>query len=65
MTQAIKIPEDALRTLRELAADCARNGWASFGIDRDDLPTQTALMEEAIKLLAQRRKTMKEGKGKR
>ncbi len=66
MTQAIKIPADALDSLRDLAAECARHGWAAFGIDRDDLPTQTALIEEAIKLLAERRKgIVKEGKAKR
>jgi len=40
--------------LRDLAAYAARHGWAGLGIDRDDPPTQTALIEEAIKLLATR-----------
>jgi len=65
MKQAIKIPAESLDRLRDLAAECARYGWAAFGIDRTDLPTQTALIEEAIKLLAERREQIKQGKGKR
>ena len=42
--------------LKELAAYAARHGWSALGIDRDDPPTQTALMDEAIKLLATKRK---------
>ena len=60
----MKIPPEAHDTLRELAAFAARNGWAALGIDRDDPPTQTALIEEAIKLLATRTTTSK-GKVKR
>jgi len=60
----VKIPAEAHATLRELAAYTARHGWASLGIDREDAPTQTALIEEAIRLLATRRDTSK-GKGKR
>ena len=33
-----------------IATYAARHGWAGLGIDRDDPPTQTALIEEAIKL---------------
>lgn len=51
----MKIPPEAHDTLRELATFAARNGWAALGIDRDDPPTQTALIEEAIKLLAKHR----------
>ena len=51
----MKIPPEAHDTLRELATFAARNGWAAPGIDRDDPPTQTALIEEAIKLLATRK----------
>ncbi|MCB9563135.1 MAG: hypothetical protein H6708_22285 [Kofleriaceae bacterium] len=43
--------------LRELVAETSRNGWIALGIDRDDPPTQTALIEEAIRLLAQQQKT--------
>ena len=59
----MKIPADALDTLRELSAHTARHGWASLGIDRDDPPTMTALIEEAIRLLAERRDS--KGKAKR
>ncbi|KAB2893847.1 MAG: hypothetical protein F9K40_16905 [Kofleriaceae bacterium] len=60
----MKIPAEAHETLRELAAYAARHGWASLGIDREDAPTQTALIEEAIRLLAERRDTLK-GRSKR
>ncbi len=50
----MKIPPEAHDMLRDLAAYAARHGWAGLGIDRDDPPTQTALIEEAIKLLATR-----------
>lgn len=57
--QAIKIPWDAYETLRGLARHAARYGWESFGIDRDDTPTQTALIEEAINLLAAKKRKRK------
>lgn len=59
----VRIPAGAHELLRELTAFAARNGWAALGIDRDDLPTQSALVEEAIKLLAARRES--KGKAKR
>ncbi len=59
--QPVKIPPEAHDTLRDLAAFAARHGWVALGIDRDDPPTQTALIEEAIKLLAERQSA---GKGK-
>lgn len=59
----VKIPVAAHKTLRELAAFAARYGWSSLGIDRDDAPTQTALIEEAIRLLATRRDS--KGRAKR
>jgi hypothetical protein len=51
----VKIPAAAYDTLRELAAFAARFGWSALGIDRDDAPTNAALIEEAIRLLAARR----------
>lgn len=59
----MKITPEAHDTLRDLAAFAARNGWAALGIDRDDPPTQIALIEEAIKLLA--RQASSKGKAKR
>lgn len=56
--QAIKIPADAYATLKKLAAHAARHGWSAFGINRTDPPTQTALIDEAIKLLAERKKAV-------
>jgi hypothetical protein len=60
--QAIKIQAESYKTLKELAAHAARYGWSAFGIDRDDPPTQTALIDEAIKLLAARKKPMRRRK---
>ena len=59
----VKIPAEAHATLRELASFAARYGWSALGIDRDDAPTQTALIEEAIRLLAARRES--KGRAKR
>lgn len=61
----MKVPVAALDELRKLAAYTARNGWASLGIDREDPPTQTALIEEAIRLLVERAEKLKKGKRKR
>jgi hypothetical protein len=61
--QALKIPWESYERLRELAAYGARHGWAAFGIDRDDPPTQTAMIEEAIRALDAKRQ--KRGKAKR
>ena len=41
----------AYAELKRLTAEAARHGWSAFGIDRDDTPTQSALIEEAIRLL--------------
>jgi len=54
--QAIKIPWDAYERLKDLAAYASRHGWESLGVDRDDPPTQTAIIEEAINLLANQKK---------
>lgn len=53
--QALKIQSETHELLKELAAHAARHGWSSFGIDRDDPPTHSAIMEEALKLLDQQR----------
>jgi len=58
--QALKISWESYELLKELTAHAAKYGWTAFGIDREDTPTQTALMDEAIKLLA-----MKRGKKRR
>lgn len=52
LSQPVKIPTKAHQELRKLAALAAKHGWMAFGIDRDDAPTQSALIEEAIRLLA-------------
>lgn len=65
-TQPVKIPGASLELLRDLSAFTARNGWAALGIDRDDPPTLTALLEEAVRLLAERRDlATAKGKAKR
>jgi hypothetical protein len=60
--QAIKIPGRAYHELKRLTAEAARYGWSAFGIDRTDTPTQTALIEEAIRLLGEQLKTTSKGK---
>lgn len=57
------MPADAIERLRDLAAHTALHGWASLGIERNDPPTMTALIDEAIRLLDARRGT--KGKAKR
>ena len=61
--QAVKITNDTHAQLRELCAHAARNGWKSMGVDRDDLPTQAAMIEEAVRYFANA--TMKPRGGKR
>ena len=60
--QALKIPWDSYEKIRELAAYAARHGWSAFGIDREDPPTQTAMIEEAIRALDARRKKSRKKK---
>ena len=52
--QAVKISDDIHAELRRLVAHAAKHGWTAFGVDRDDPPTQAAIIEEAIRLLAAR-----------
>ncbi len=61
---AIKIPGAAYAELKRLTAEAAQHGWSAFGITRTDTPTQTALIDEAIKLLSERHAKTK-AKGKR
>ncbi len=63
--QALKISWETYQLLKELTSHAARHGWTAFGIDRDDLPTQSALMEEAIKLLGAQRDEQKPRRNKR
>lgn len=63
--QGIKIPREAYEDLKALAAEAALHGWSAFGIERTDPPTQTALLEEAIKLLGERRAQVKKRRPKR
>ena len=63
--QGIKIPRESYEDLKSLAAEAALHGWSAFGIERTDPPTQTAMLEEAIKLLAERRKQVKKRRSKR
>jgi hypothetical protein len=57
--QAVKIPPATHDLLRELTAHVSRHGWSSLGIDREDPPTHTAVIEAAIELLASRRQPSK------
>lgn len=58
----VKIPTRAYQELKRLTEEAARHGWSAFGIDRTDAPTQTALIEEAIRLLGER---LKKGRSKK
>jgi hypothetical protein len=49
--QAIKMPKTAAGRARELSEIVSRQGWASVGVDRNDPPTITAIVEAAIDLL--------------
>lgn len=51
------LPSHVVDTARELSALASKHGWAAFGVDRDDLPTITAIFDEAVKAFATRLKT--------
>lgn len=44
----IRIPAEAHEHAKRLAAKVARDGWRSLGVDRDDLPTLGAVIQEAL-----------------
>jgi hypothetical protein len=46
-----------MATARELSALASKHGWSALGVDREDLPTMVAIIEEAVNLLAARAKT--------
>lgn len=48
--------------VRELVAHISRHGWSSVGIDRDDPPTGTAVLDAAVSLLSERAKPKKGAK---
>ena len=54
---SVKLPTEVLDKARELSALASKHGWSSLGVDREDPPTITAIVEEAITLLASRAKT--------
>lgn len=60
----IKISAATYKELKRLTSEAARNGWSAFGMDRDDPPTQQALLEVAIQLLSEHQKKAK-GRRKR
>ncbi len=55
--QTVALPTSITDKARELSVHASKHGWAAFGVDRDDLPTITAIFDEAINLLAARLKT--------
>ncbi len=55
--QAVKLSGRTYAELKRLTAEAALHGWSAFGIERTDTPTQTALLDEAVQLLAARLKS--------
>jgi hypothetical protein len=53
---AIKMSRAAYDRARELSALVAQYGWSSVRVERTDLPTMSAILEEAINALAARAK---------
>jgi hypothetical protein len=56
---AIKMTRAAYERAKELSALVAQHGWSSVGVERTDLPTMSAILEEAINSLAARAKGKK------
>jgi hypothetical protein len=55
--RAIKISVETYNKVQELIGLVKQKGWAALGAKRDDLATNTAIVDEAIMLLLQRRDT--------
>lgn len=55
--QTVALPSHVVDAARDLSAHASKHGWAAFGVDRDDLPTITAIFDEAIKAFGARLKT--------
>ena len=49
-----RLTRETHERLKALASFIARHGWASVGIDRDDPANQTAVLDAAVSLLADR-----------
>jgi hypothetical protein len=58
----IKVTRNAYDRVRELSALVAQHGWACVGVKREDLPTMSAILEEAINAFAERAKAGREKK---
>jgi len=55
--QTVALPEATMDRVRELSAFASKHGWAALGVDREDLPTMVAIIDEAVNVLAARAKT--------
>jgi hypothetical protein len=53
---SIKIPQDTYELVQELVTATNREGWRALGIDRSDRPGLGLVIDEAVRLLAARRK---------
>ena len=52
----VRLTIDVHRQAKDILQALSRNGWASFGIDRNDPPSMLGVVEEAIRALAARNK---------
>ena len=54
--QTVALPIEAMDKARQLSALASKHGWSALGVDREDLPTLSAILEEAINHFAARAK---------
>jgi hypothetical protein len=56
---AIRVTPESLDMARLLVEYVSQHGWASLGLPRKDPPSLTNVVEEALKLLEQRKRGSK------
>jgi len=52
----IKVTADTLKRARALVEHVSQHGWTSLDLPRKDPPSLTNIVEEAVKLLGQRKR---------
>ena len=55
----IRVTPETLDKARSLVEHLSEHGWSSLGIQRKDPPSLTNVVEEALKLLEQRKRGSK------
>ena len=53
---SIKVTNEALEMARSLVEHVAQHGWTSLDLPRKDPPSLTNVVEEALKLLMERKR---------